>query len=273
MESDACYHFSTVAAFCVHIRRLVDVGANDGRIACEIAERFPQATILCFEPHPVHFAHVVERTGGNQRIRVRQAAITAEHLFADDLGNLPRRAELRLFEALPSFGGGWEGSSRVRAPDANFYEHSYDHRSERFRRLDGSVEAITLDELVAEVGDIDYLKSDCEGSECSFLGCARPETLRRIRFVAGEYHSLKRFYNVMENRLFATHYVNIVGDAQLGSFFCERITDGPTLLLKKRYNRRVYPHLNEVPMEWNEFDRQYVPREERANHGISEETP
>ena len=114
------------------------------------------------------------------------------------------------------------------------------------QEIDNDLECTTLDEVVVSVVDdslrkeVDFLKSDCEGAECSFLGCASTDTLNRIRFMAGEYHDLRRFWPVAL-KLMKTHYVNLIGDAVLGAFFCERHTRGKSLLRKTTAQALLLP--------------------------------
>lgn len=50
------------------------------------------------------------------------------------------------------------------------------------------VETVTLDQLVADLGEIDLLKFDIEGAEFSMFAGASDEALRRIRRLVGEIH-------------------------------------------------------------------------------------
>jgi FkbM family methyltransferase len=54
------------------------------------------------------------------------------------------------------------------------------------------VETTTLDELVAEAGDVDLLKLDIEGAELAIIEAARPETLERISTIVAELHGVDR---------------------------------------------------------------------------------
>src|SRR5262249_855575 len=118
------------------------------------------------------------------------------------------------------------------------------------------------------VAEIDYIKLDCEGSECSALGCASIETLRRIRFLSGEYHNLDRFYEVIRHKLYHTHYVNLVGEGW-GSFFCERKGNQPTVLNPSRAGMlQLRPWLCATPVDWHVFRDEFVLPDERFMHGL-----
>jgi hypothetical protein len=110
---------------------------------------------------------------------------------------------------------------------------------------------------------------DCEGCENSALGCATYETLSKIRFISGEYHNADRFYKVMKNKLFLTHYVNLVGESW-GSFFAERKAAGPSILDPSRKGMlAIRPWMSVEPIDWNVFRDEFVLDEERFVHGLS----
>ncbi|MFN6380047.1 MAG: FkbM family methyltransferase [Flavobacteriales bacterium] len=55
------------------------------------------------------------------------------------------------------------------------------------------VKAITLDSLVSQfqLGEIDFLKMDCEGAEYDILFNVSDETLKKIKILSMEFHDLK----------------------------------------------------------------------------------
>jgi hypothetical protein len=145
---------------------------------------------------------------------------------------------------------------------------------DRYEPLPSIVTAILLDQVVGGLCDlcgveeIDYMKMDCEGCENSSLGCANQSTLKRIRFISGEYHDLRRFERVMEYRLFKTHFVNIVGD-EWGSFFAERSDSDPSILSPALTRRRVKSDTGiEQLVEHHPFRDEFVFPSERWTHGL-----
>ena len=137
--------------------------------------------------------------------------------------------------------------------------------------------SLTLDAVVAMVlaetgnAEVDYMKMDCEGCEHHALGCAQTKTLRKIRFIGGEYHGIERFYGVMKHRLYGTHYVNLVGSKEIGSFFCERIGKARTILKPDRKGMLIdRPELSSRPIDWHGFREEFVAPEERWSHGMEE---
>jgi len=112
---------------------------------------------------------------------------------------------------------------------------------------------------------------DCESCEHSSLGCASDDTLRKLRFVVGEYHGIARFWGVMRDRLFRTHKVNLIGDASLGAFFAER-RDGDAdgiLLHDNPGMMELRPWLCDEPIEWHLFNPAWVLPHERAIHALA----
>jgi hypothetical protein len=53
-----------------------------------------------------------------------------------------------------------------------------------------AIECVPLDEVLSEKKVCNLLKLDCEGSEYEILYRSSPETIRKIRRVAGEYHEV-----------------------------------------------------------------------------------
>ena len=274
MEGNDCYKFSTVKRYVEHtgakpVRVAVDIGAHTGRVTREMRSYFPDAHIFAFEAVRHYFAEAWAALRDDPRIHVFNLAVTALHLYADPFGmeRRPHRGDLTIYRSLPGHNG-WEGGSRVLPRNAGPPPGRYD-------RLADSVHPITLDALVqavlvlADAEEVDFIKTDCEGSEYSFLGSASEETLRRIRFVGGEYHGIGAMYELMRERLFNTHYVNLVGNAELGSFFCERTGEPQTILNPDKTGMlHLRPWLHHEPLEWHVFREEFVAPEERWAHGF-----
>jgi len=273
MEGNACYRYGTIARYVLAQHRppvltCLDIGCNVGAVSKEILDTFPGSKLWAFDVMPHLVANCKHNLRGyGDRVAVSHAAITAQHLYADDLGTQPHatRQPVKVWEGLPHAGGGWWGGHTVTSPNISL--------SSMYReRPDLDITTITLDELVNKLGTIDFVKTDCEGSECSFLGCASESTLKAIRWIGGEYHGLRRFYPVKE-KLSLTHRVNLVGEGGLGSFFCERRDEEPGLLRDTQLQPREYPHLmGNVPITWCPFNADQVPQREWFSHGITGRT-
>lgn len=221
MEGNDCYRFSEVP---FSPRIAVDIGANLGAMARLMRQYFPDADVYAFEPIRDCYDVCVINCRPFRKIRVFPWAITAEHLFADDFGTKPLRSKLKCCRATPGSGAGWIGSHRIARAGELAGDGPY-------VQGDSPERALTLDELLdfvsSESGqhEIDVLKSDCEGSEASFLGCASDSTLQRIKVITGEYHDLLRFQRIVDRRLSQTHVVHLNADPmdhRLGAFFALR---------------------------------------------------
>lgn len=221
MEGNDCYRFLDVP---FSPQTVVDIGANFGAMSRLMRQYFPDADIYAFEPVRDCYDVCVVNCRPFRKIHVFPWAVSAEHQFADDFGQEPRQTELRCCHATPGKGAGWIGSHRMIRSGEPLDESEFINEGTPERIL-------TLDELLdfvsRETGrpEIDVLKSDCEGAEASFLGCASDNTLRRIKIITGEYHGLPRFQQVVDRRLSKTHAVQLQADPidnHLGSFFAVR---------------------------------------------------
>ncbi|GMV96055.1 MAG: hypothetical protein AMXMBFR83_04240 [Phycisphaerae bacterium] len=274
MEGNECYKFSTVKRYIEQagakpIRVAVDIGARVGQVTKEMRSYFPAAQIFAFEAVRHYYLEAWAALREDPSIHVFNLAVTSLHVYEDASGNSrrPRQEPLTIYMALPG-NDGWSGGSKIlprcATPPAGAYA-----------RLDEPVHAITLDDLVravtmlADAEEVDFIKSDCEGSEYSCFGSASEETLRKLRFIGGEYHKIGPMYELMREKLFKTHYVNLVGDSEQGSFFCERIGEPQTILNPDKTGMlHLRTWLHPEPLEWHVFRNDFVAPEERAGHGM-----
>ncbi len=147
---------------------IVDLGANIGFSARFLSELYPDARVLAFEPDP----EIVELAKRNVRehpqVSLRNAGVAGKQ------GQL----ELHRFP-----GGSWGTSSFVTIQEV----------AETF-----TAEAVTLDSIIDEVGDIDLLKIDIEGAEYEVLEAC--QQLHRVRCIIGEVHAIP---DASPERLFA----------------------------------------------------------------------
>jgi len=172
MEGNACYKFSTIRRYIAQtgaspVRLAIDVGANIGDMTRLLKSYFPSAYVYAFEAVGEYFEIARARTANIKRVRVFHRAVTAQHLYRDDLGRESRQNEepLRIFKATQ--GAGWRGGSRVIAADK-----AEDFAGRRgYQSYPGGVRACTLDQLIGlalrrhRAEEIDVLKMDCEGCE------------------------------------------------------------------------------------------------------------
>jgi FkbM family methyltransferase len=260
MQLDRFYRFSTIKRFVRRsaadpIRVIVDIGANVGDALLLLHRHFPRARIIGFEPVLEYFQIAAGRVAAIREIELHNKAVTAQHLFFDDLGAQPRPCQMSLaiVKALPEAGSGWRGGSLVGPEDHKLLAAGIS--APGYQRISQPVTPITLAEIFAMNGidEIDLLKIDCEGCESSVLGCADGDLMRRVRFITGEYHGWARFYPVMRDRLFPTHKVFLTGNMTLGSFLAERRhgeTDG---LLCHRTSQAPIRGADDQQIECNPF--------------------
>lgn len=275
MEGNDCYKFSTIKNYVARfghdpVSRILDVGANIGAIALLAHEYFPTARIIGFEMVDEYWRRAKQATAHIPQITILPQALSYRHLYEDDYGERPRSTAcaLRVLKGLPSSGPGWIGGSQALPPE----QVNGSTVPAGYSLLEESVSAITLEDVLASTGwsEIDILKLDCEGSEHSILGSAPVQTLKRIRYIVGEYHGLDRFYTTMQRKLFQTHKVNLVGSHDLGSFFAERLQGKRDGLLRwdKSGMRIKRPWLSERLIDWHLFDERHVLPAERRAHGF-----
>jgi FkbM family methyltransferase len=274
MEANDCYKFSTIKTYIEMtarkpVRLAVDVGCNVGHVTTMMRRFFPEALVIALEPVHEYYLEACNNLKNDPFVKVFPFALTAQNHYVDDLGQVPLQASsrLKLFLGLPHAGLGWKGGSQIlregEFPDTDGYAP-----------LDAKVTAITLDGLLTGLSalcgteEIDYIKIDCEGCENSALGCAREETMRRIRYLSGEYHNLVRFQKVMRLKLFRTHYVNLVG-SDWGSFFAERKGETPSVLSPYPDSTITWSGpAGEYAADHHGFREEFVSPSERWAHGL-----
>ena len=281
MEGNECYKFATIRNYidltqADPVRVMLDVGANVGAVSRMMKAYFPDARLYACEAVDEYAALAEANTRDLPDVTVWRRAVSSEHQYFDDAGERRRGrpVAIRMLKGLPAAGPGWGGGSISVAEDAAAISGGTAPRG--YALLDAPVAAASLNELVDEVlrregaNQIDIAKFDCEGCEHSSLGCATLKTLRRIRFIVGEYHGIERFYGVMERKLFRTHKVSLIGERNLGAFFAERLDGTKDGILRFRKDGMLVPRpwLCDRPIDWHIFNEQYIPPGERYWHAF-----
>jgi hypothetical protein len=196
---------------------VVDVGANIGAFALEVARRSPSARLVCIEPIPVLYEalrrNMEERQLLPERGRLYQVGLTrtggpeeAKFLF---FKRLPCDSTCHIDEKWGQFERFFQvhgekvraSSTRwVGAPVAGFLARSVSRLPTGpvgrwvFDRVTGATEVqcrlVTLDSLLAaaEVDRVGLLKIDVEGAELDVLEGVGPERMKRIRQIVLEGH-------------------------------------------------------------------------------------
>lgn len=242
MEGNACYNFHIISNYIsrspsnpVPILRAIDVGSRVGLITRMMVNHFPQAAIHAYDVLPYLNKFTLEAVHNNPRVTAILGACTAQHLYADNLGQEPQKNELYVNEAIrarpdPRKSGG--ASSVTKQPN---------QRKAIFDSQKLAIPCYTLQEMYDRLGGIDVLKMDCEGCENSLLGCTDIELLGKIRFIVGEYHHLPIFRPVIRERLLKTHRVKLIpGRGPTGCFFAELRNVGDSIFTPKNLFRPIY---------------------------------
>lgn len=147
---------------------IIDIGSNIGASIIYFHEKFPDARIFGFEPHPDTFGILQQNVGNLRGITV----------FNYGLGATNQRI------AVPAdkvhFGGfNTRGHFKDRGYPAGPVE----------------CEVRRLDDVLREIGiaQVDLIKTDCEGSEADIFSTLSDEILHQCRWIVGELHDHTAF--------------------------------------------------------------------------------
>ncbi|NMC64237.1 MAG: FkbM family methyltransferase [SAR324 cluster bacterium] len=174
---DKCYEFSRLMPLEVSV--IIDIGAAFGDFSVWIAKKFPEAKVYSFEPFPESFALLEQNLKQNSVENVE-----ALPLFAS--------AEKREF-CINSVFQGDPGNFSVLAL-GSIANASTDSAIR--------VEAISFKDFLRNLpGYCDILKMDCEGAEFEILQSLDSNDLRKIRYIALEYHNGITKYSDFDLRL------------------------------------------------------------------------
>ena len=155
---------------------MFDVGANIGDYTSLLLERFPEAQIHAFEPHPKNYSRLLAKIK-NGNVKFYNMGI-GEH-----------KGNLTLYDRADHNGS---------AHASLYKEVISDIHKQKYTEIDVSVE--TLDEIASKEGIryIDFLKIDTEGNELSVLkGAAhliKTHSIGCIHFEFNEMNVISRVY-------------------------------------------------------------------------------
>ncbi len=148
-------------------RVILDIGANIGVTSLLMAERYPNARILAFEPAPENVALLRANTRAIPRIEVYPFALGAQ-----------------------------DGELRLRASDDPGNHGGFSFFASGTRDTDSvtvPVRAITGFLREQAIDRVDFIKIDTEGSEYPILMAVDPEVLARVKWITGELHGNRDF--------------------------------------------------------------------------------
>jgi len=245
------------------VRHAVDIGANLGLTTVAIHNSFPGVAIHAYEAVEKYAEAAKKNVGDRRGVEVFTEAVTYQHLFEDDLGEVPSEGELVILEGKgPESRTSWVGGSTVVRNRENLR-----YNTSSYTLTHPNMHLITLDDVIERVpaAEVDYMKFDCEGCEYSNLACVDENQLRRVRFISGEYHNSMRFYPSIQKVLMKTHRVWLSGHVHCGGFFAVRrdmeglLTDKMAPLQMRKGLRQGKKHRDfyTEPSTWNLFGDRY----------------
>lgn len=163
---------------------VIDLGANIGAFTV-LAVKLGAAHVHAFEPHPANRACLEE----NLRLNGAAGKVT---VHAQAVGGKPGVALLA---------GDGPGAHLDPAGEP--------------------VEAVTLNDILDEVGEARFLKLDVEGAEYQIFDAVDRESLRRVARIAGEFHSPGRLsrWGSMMAKLADYGHLETFGHPRVGGLF------------------------------------------------------
>jgi FkbM family methyltransferase len=196
-------------------RVVVDVGAHVGGFALLARKTWPDARIICYEPSARN-VRMLSRNAEGKDVRVVEAAVTG-----GESGSVRFVEPSAISQWLP------DGSTAdgVVVSDEVLDVFSPKVKDALCRVERTSVRAVSIKDVLSEMGSIDFLKLDCEGSEVAIMEALREE-LGRIGTVRGEYHGLGSLNRISRaaGETHDTYCLPLFRD--LGYFSCEPRKEG-----------------------------------------------
>lgn len=167
-----------------HSGVFVDIGANIGAVSI-LASILGAKRVVAFEPEPENCKFLMEHLNGNSvPAEVHRVAVAGKN------GNI---------KFLPSQGASTSREDALTAHPEMVIE----------------VPAITLEEALTNIPEIDVLKCDCEGMEYGLF--LNPAVNIKARKIVMEYHRTTREqFGAMVATLIRTHNVQAFGDWETG---------------------------------------------------------
>jgi FkbM family methyltransferase len=142
---------------------ILDIGSNIGASVIYFHEKFPDAKIFGFEPHPDTFGILEKNVAHLEGVRV----------FNYGLGATNQQIAVQADEV--NFGAfNTRGQFKDRGHPARTVQCEV-------RRLDDVLRALGI-------GDVDLIKIDCEGAEADVFATLPDEMLSKCQWIVGELH-------------------------------------------------------------------------------------
>jgi len=147
------------------IKTIVDVGGLIGSFTLWAQENWPNAIIHAYEPDPESYEHLVKNVS---KVNSKKKIFTHNKAVWENNGEI----EFYKFSNTPG-------------NDSIIYEKRpfTDEESEKI-----IVQTSSISDIIKQLGTIDFLKLDCEGSEYKIIYSLSKIQLKKIKFFAIEYH-------------------------------------------------------------------------------------
>ena len=152
----------------LHPEVILDIGSNIGASILYFHNRFPNARILGFEPHPETFAVLQQNVSGLPHVSVFNCGLGAVNTRVSVPG------ESINFGAFST-----AGRQRGQKEDRKTVECD-------IRRVDDVLRELGIDK-------VDLIKIDCEGAEADVFAGLSSEILERCQWIVGELHDASAF--------------------------------------------------------------------------------
>ena len=144
-------------------KTILDIGSNIGASILYFREKFPDAKIFGFEPHPDTFRILEKNVAHFSGVRV----------FNYGLGATQQRIA-------------------ARADNVNFgaFNTRGDFKDRGHPSASVECDVRRLDDVLRELGiaQVDLIKIDCEGAEAEVFSTLSDEVLNRCEWIVGEFH-------------------------------------------------------------------------------------
>ncbi|HEX4638355.1 MAG TPA: FkbM family methyltransferase [Chthoniobacterales bacterium] len=144
-------------------KTILDIGSNIGASIIYFHDRFPDAEIFGFEPHPGTFSILQQNVAPLPRVAVFNYGLGAKH------EKISVEADKVNFGAFNTHGE-FKARGQPAAPVL--------------------CEVRRLDDVLRELGvpHVDLIKIDCEGAEADVFSTLPDEILNRCQWIVGEFH-------------------------------------------------------------------------------------
>lgn len=159
---------------------VIDIGANVGIVSIYLAKKYPFLKIYAYEPVKRNYDNFVKNIKLNQ--------IPDGIIFAEN-------------KAVTKDGRKIKMNFDIRNSGGSFAEEIDNHENINTGITD-TVDSISLDNILQKysIRDLKLLKIDCEGFEYEILYNTKPDNLKKIRAIRGEFHNSSKNKNA-ENLL------------------------------------------------------------------------